>query len=231
MLSLEKRSRHFLARNWIGGVRTIFQFLYSHANVFCFCLNYIFVFSLSVRQMVHCDMFENRFWIFLHSKYGKWWWMCAKMLSYCHLLGNVCALHIEPTLSLSFFLSYFSLLHLHCFQTTKTFFCTLVVSYFFLVFLFCLDHHPRLSSFLLPSLLMISALIHLSFPLTIFLPTPPSLTVKWRSPTTQLSCSFSICSYVYSKLHSETTSPPPRTVFLSPSWRILIFFCCKKRNW
>ena len=123
---------------------------------------------------------------------------CVQKCYHIVLLGNVCALHIEPTLSLSFSF-HIPLLHLIVskLQLQRHFFFTLVVSFF--DFVFCLDH-PRLSSFLLPFLLIISALIHLSFPLTIFLPTP-SLTVKWRSPTTQLSCSFSICSYVYSKLH------------------------------
>lgn len=156
--------------------------------------------------------------------------VCKNVIILSFIRKCMRASHRTDSLSFIFSFIFLSLLHLHCFQTTKTFFLYSGGFFFFLVFLFCLDHHPRLSSFLLPSLLMISALIHLSFPLTIFLPTPPSLTVKWRSPTTQLSCSFSICSYVYSKLHSETTSPPPRTVFLSPSWRILIFFLLQKKN-
>ena len=165
-----KRSRHFLARNWIGGVRTIFQFLYSHANVFIFCLNYIFVFSLfllgkwCIAICLKID-FEFSFILNMESDDG-----CVQKCYHIVILGNVCALHIEPTLSF-IFLSYFSLLHLIVskLQLQRHFF---VLWWFLFFWFFCsaLIIACRRSSF--SSLLMISALIHLSFPLTIFLPTP-----------------------------------------------------------
>ena len=121
VLSLKKKKQTFFGQKLNRGSTDHFSVSLFTCECLCFCLNYIFVFSLSVRQMVHCDMFENRFSIFLHSKYGKWW-MCAKMLSYC--LIRKCMRASHRTDSLSFIFLSYSSSPLDCFQTatTKTFF-------------------------------------------------------------------------------------------------------------